>query len=269
MAGDVVLTGTLLAAVLAVMGGLRLIDSGPTRREASSIASSSWRPVHPLAARHDELAAAARGARSARSSSSASVRSVATPASRSATRHDHRRVLGHLRFADEADSRPPARRGPRQRGRPRRAPQEARRAPRSSSPGNGDSQRAEMQQCIRVLERFGIPFALPASGFRFGRAPPRARDARWPTGTSTTSASGTSRCSSRSSACSTWPPRRVALGAAVAADGRRGAWPSSSRRAARSSSSSSVSGGTAGRSHAEVPVDGGERRGAQGQAHGA
>src|SRR4029077_18092357 len=38
--------------------------------------------------------------------------------------------------------------------------------------GNGDSQRTEMQQCIRVLERFGIPFALPACGFRFGRARP-------------------------------------------------------------------------------------------------
>jgi exopolysaccharide biosynthesis polyprenyl glycosylphosphotransferase len=38
--------------------------------------------------------------------------------------------------------------------------------------GNGDSQRAEMQAAIRVLERFGIPFALPACGFRFGRARP-------------------------------------------------------------------------------------------------
>ncbi len=38
--------------------------------------------------------------------------------------------------------------------------------------GNGDSQRAEMQQAIRALERFGIPFALPACGFRFARAQP-------------------------------------------------------------------------------------------------
>jgi exopolysaccharide biosynthesis polyprenyl glycosylphosphotransferase len=38
--------------------------------------------------------------------------------------------------------------------------------------GNGDSHRAEMQQAIRVLERFGIPFALPACGFRFARAQP-------------------------------------------------------------------------------------------------
>jgi exopolysaccharide biosynthesis polyprenyl glycosylphosphotransferase len=38
--------------------------------------------------------------------------------------------------------------------------------------GNLDSHRAEMQAAIRVLERFGIPFALPACGFRFGRARP-------------------------------------------------------------------------------------------------
>jgi exopolysaccharide biosynthesis polyprenyl glycosylphosphotransferase len=38
--------------------------------------------------------------------------------------------------------------------------------------GNGDSQRAEMQTAIGVLERFGIPFALPACGFRFARARP-------------------------------------------------------------------------------------------------
>ncbi|MGD0675509.1 MAG: sugar transferase [Polyangiaceae bacterium] len=38
--------------------------------------------------------------------------------------------------------------------------------------GNSDSHRSEMQEAIRVLERFGIPFALPAAGFRFGRARP-------------------------------------------------------------------------------------------------
>jgi exopolysaccharide biosynthesis polyprenyl glycosylphosphotransferase len=38
--------------------------------------------------------------------------------------------------------------------------------------GNRDSHRAEMQSAIRVLEKFGIPFALPACGFRFGRARP-------------------------------------------------------------------------------------------------
>ena len=38
--------------------------------------------------------------------------------------------------------------------------------------GNGDSHRAEMQLAIAVCERFGIPFALPACGFRMGRARP-------------------------------------------------------------------------------------------------
>ena len=38
--------------------------------------------------------------------------------------------------------------------------------------GDGDSQHAEMQAAIGVLERFGVPFALPACGFRFGRARP-------------------------------------------------------------------------------------------------
>jgi exopolysaccharide biosynthesis polyprenyl glycosylphosphotransferase len=38
--------------------------------------------------------------------------------------------------------------------------------------GRTQTERAEMQATIRVLERFGIPFALPAAGFRFGRARP-------------------------------------------------------------------------------------------------
>jgi exopolysaccharide biosynthesis polyprenyl glycosylphosphotransferase len=38
--------------------------------------------------------------------------------------------------------------------------------------GNGDSQRPEMQHAIGVCERFGVPFALPACGFRMGRARP-------------------------------------------------------------------------------------------------
>jgi exopolysaccharide biosynthesis polyprenyl glycosylphosphotransferase len=38
--------------------------------------------------------------------------------------------------------------------------------------GRTQTERAEMQSAIRVLERFGVPFALPAAGFRFGRARP-------------------------------------------------------------------------------------------------
>ncbi len=86
-------------------------------------------------------------------------------------RQDHRRVVGYLRFADEdVHDRLPAQ------------------LLGSVSDfdellkthvvgevfiaGHNDAQRAEMQSAIRVLERFGIPFALPAAGFRFGRARP-------------------------------------------------------------------------------------------------
>jgi exopolysaccharide biosynthesis polyprenyl glycosylphosphotransferase len=86
-------------------------------------------------------------------------------------RNDHCRVLGHLRFADEPIH-------------DRLAAEVLGTADDVEDvlkkhvvaevfiAGNGDSHRAEMQQCIRALERFGIPFALPAAGFRFGRARP-------------------------------------------------------------------------------------------------
>jgi exopolysaccharide biosynthesis polyprenyl glycosylphosphotransferase len=84
---------------------------------------------------------------------------------------DHRRVIGYMRFADEPSH--------------DRLPAEVFGLASELETllkkevvgevfiaGNGDSHRAEMQDAIRVLERFGIPFALPASGFRFGRARP-------------------------------------------------------------------------------------------------
>lgn len=43
--------------------------------------------------------------------------------------------------------------------------------------GNVGSQHAEMQECIRICERFGTPFALPAGRFRFARAQPVTPDA--------------------------------------------------------------------------------------------
>src|SRR5581483_10554506 len=43
--------------------------------------------------------------------------------------------------------------------------------------GNEDAHRKEMQACINVCERFGVPFALPAGGFRMGRAQPTHPDA--------------------------------------------------------------------------------------------
>jgi exopolysaccharide biosynthesis polyprenyl glycosylphosphotransferase len=84
---------------------------------------------------------------------------------------DHRRVIGYLRFTDEAVH--------------DRLPADVMGTASDLEEvlkkhvvgevyiaGNNDSQRAEMQSAIRVLERFGVPFALPACGFRFGRARP-------------------------------------------------------------------------------------------------
>jgi exopolysaccharide biosynthesis polyprenyl glycosylphosphotransferase len=86
-------------------------------------------------------------------------------------RNDSRKIVGYLRFADEAMH--------------DRLPAEVLGVVSDLESvlkqhvvsevyiaGNNDSQRAEMQEAICVLERFGIPFALPAAGFRFGRARP-------------------------------------------------------------------------------------------------
>jgi exopolysaccharide biosynthesis polyprenyl glycosylphosphotransferase len=43
--------------------------------------------------------------------------------------------------------------------------------------GQRDAQHQEMQRVITVCERFGIPFALPAAGFRFSRAEPQHKKA--------------------------------------------------------------------------------------------
>jgi exopolysaccharide biosynthesis polyprenyl glycosylphosphotransferase len=42
---------------------------------------------------------------------------------------------------------------------------------------NATHQRAEVQRAIRSCEKFGIPFALPACGYRFARAKPACADA--------------------------------------------------------------------------------------------
>lgn len=196
MAGDIVLTGTLLAIMLGVMATLRLLV--PPYAAGSHIdrfvlvampcilwlrSTTSWLhrrevPIRPILVvgigplgRHTAL----------------EIRD----------RSDHNRVIGHLRFADEAIHDRLAGEvlgtaGDLEDVLKKHVVAEAFIA------GNGDSQRTEMQECIRVLERFGVPFALPACGFRFGRARPSS-SAPWPTGTSTISACGTSRCSSRSS----------------------------------------------------------------------
>ncbi|HEY1694833.1 MAG TPA: sugar transferase [Polyangiaceae bacterium] len=43
--------------------------------------------------------------------------------------------------------------------------------------GQRDAHHAEMQRVIGTCERFGIPFALPAAGFRFSRAQPQHKSA--------------------------------------------------------------------------------------------
>jgi exopolysaccharide biosynthesis polyprenyl glycosylphosphotransferase len=86
-------------------------------------------------------------------------------------REDHRRIVGYLRFADEEIH--------------DRLPAEllgkvsdldvllkTQVVGEVFIAGHNDAQRSEMQSAIRVLEQFGIPFALPAAGFRFGRARP-------------------------------------------------------------------------------------------------
>jgi exopolysaccharide biosynthesis polyprenyl glycosylphosphotransferase len=170
MAGDGVLTATLLAALLGVMAILRLVV--PAYAEGSQFdrfilvavpcilwlrSTTSWLrrreiPIRPILiigtgplGRHTGL----------------EIRD----------RNDHSRVLGHLRFADEPIHNRLAAEvlgtaGDLEEVLKRHIVAEVFIA------GNGESQRTEMQQCIRVLERFGIPFALPACGFRFGRARP-------------------------------------------------------------------------------------------------
>jgi exopolysaccharide biosynthesis polyprenyl glycosylphosphotransferase len=170
MAGDAVLTGTLLAALLCTMATLRLFV--PAYAQGSQFdrfilvampcilwlrSTTSWLrrreiPIRPILiigtgplGRHTGL----------------EIRD----------RNDHCRVHGHLRFADEPIHDRLAAEvlgfaGDLEEVLKKHVVAEVFIA------GNGDSHRAEMQQCIRVLERFGIPFALPACGFRFGRARP-------------------------------------------------------------------------------------------------
>jgi exopolysaccharide biosynthesis polyprenyl glycosylphosphotransferase len=86
-------------------------------------------------------------------------------------RNGHKRVIGYLRFADEpVHSRLPAEVLGISSGLEDLLKSHV--VSEVLIAGNGDSQRAEMQAAIGVLERLGIPFALPACGFRFGRARP-------------------------------------------------------------------------------------------------
>ena len=86
-------------------------------------------------------------------------------------RGDHRRVFGYLLFDDEQlHDRVPAP----VLGRLRDVEDLLKKHVVSKVylAGRCETERAEMQAAIRVLERFGVPFALPAAGFRLGRARP-------------------------------------------------------------------------------------------------
>jgi exopolysaccharide biosynthesis polyprenyl glycosylphosphotransferase len=86
-------------------------------------------------------------------------------------RQDHHRVVGYLRFADEdVHDRLPAD----LLGAVSDLDEVLKRQVVGEVyiAGHNDAERVEMQSAIRVLERFGIPFAIPAAGFRFGRARP-------------------------------------------------------------------------------------------------
>src|SRR5580704_7284971 len=170
LAGDVVLTGTLFAAMLAAMATLRLFvgayAAGSQLDRFVLVAlpcilwlrsTTSWLHRREMPIRQVLIVGVGPLGRH----TGLEIRD----------RADHRRVLGHLRFNDEevhdrllaeilgtaADLEDMLKKHV---------------VAEVFVAGNGDSQRAEMQNCIRVLERFGIPFALPASGFRFGRARP-------------------------------------------------------------------------------------------------
>ncbi len=170
LAGDVGLTGLLFAAMLVVMATLRLFV--PQYAEASQLdrfvlvalpcilwlrATTSWLRRREIPVRHVLIVGVGPLGRH----TGLEIRDA----------NDHRVVVGHLRFRDEeihdrlhseilglaSDLEDVLKKHV---------------VGEVFVAGNGDSQRAEMQDCIRVLERFGIPFALPASGFRFGRARP-------------------------------------------------------------------------------------------------
>jgi exopolysaccharide biosynthesis polyprenyl glycosylphosphotransferase len=86
-------------------------------------------------------------------------------------RGDHRRVLGYVNFADEPvhDRLPADIMGA---ATDLEALLKKHVVSEVYLASNHDSHRTEIQEAIRVLEKFGIPFAIPACGYRFARARP-------------------------------------------------------------------------------------------------
>jgi exopolysaccharide biosynthesis polyprenyl glycosylphosphotransferase len=173
--GDVALTFVLLVGMIAVMGGLRIVvpvyarGSDLERFTGIAVPSIVWLRLLTSWLRRRELAIEQLlliGIGPLGRHTGLEIRDCA----------DHRRVLGYLRFADEPlHERLPAKvlgiASDLEECLKHHVVSEVFIA------GNNDSQRAEMQSAIQVLEKFGIPFALPAGGFRFGRARPQHEEA--------------------------------------------------------------------------------------------
>ena len=170
IAGDVTLTMLLLAAMLAAMGALRWVI-GPYARGSDlerfivvSVPAILWLRLTTSWLRRREVPI-----------EHLLIVGIG-PLGRHTgleihDRNDHRRVFGYLRFADESVH--------------NRLPAEVLGMATDLEEllkkhvvsevylaSNRDAHRVEMQAAIGALERFGIPFALPACGFRFGRARP-------------------------------------------------------------------------------------------------
>jgi exopolysaccharide biosynthesis polyprenyl glycosylphosphotransferase len=170
IAGDIVLTALLLSAMLAVMGVLRWVvapyAAGSDLERFLVVAvpailwlrlTTSWLRRREVPIQHLLVVGIGPLGRH----TGLEIRD----------RSDHRRVFGYLRFADEPVH--------------NRLPAEVLGTASDLEEllkkhvvsevflaSNRDPHRAEMQAAISVLEGFGIPFALPACGFRFGRARP-------------------------------------------------------------------------------------------------
>ncbi|HEY4015333.1 MAG TPA: sugar transferase [Polyangiaceae bacterium] len=170
IAGDVVLTTLLLGAMLAVMGVLRWFvpqyASGSDLERFVVVAvpavlwlrlTTSWLRRREVPIEHVLIVGVGPLGRH----TGLEIRE----------RNGHRRVFGYLRFADEPmNDRLPAEvlglAGELEAFLKKHVVSEVFLA------SSRDAHRAEMQAAIHALEGFGIPFALPACGFRFGRARP-------------------------------------------------------------------------------------------------
>jgi len=170
IAGDVVMTTLLLCALLTVLGVLRWVvpsyatGSSLERFVIISVPAILWLRLTTSWLRRREVPTAhvlIVGIGPLGRHTGLEINDGNTP----------RRVFGYLRFADEAVH--------------NRLPAEVYGTAADLEEllkkhvvnevylaSNRDPHRAEMQAAIGVLERFGIPFAVPASGFRFARARP-------------------------------------------------------------------------------------------------